>query len=447
MELDSYEAIKFVYQSYVDSKPYLTTDADIHRRHPRYTRELITRLGLSLSEPPTALIAGSKGKGSTSTLLACLLEHAGRHVGLFTGPHLVDFCERIRVNGIKIDEENFVRLIQNLMPVANEITQAMPRDHYLGPVGTTLAVALQWYQEQQTDFNVVECGRGGVSDDASVLHNQWSVLTPIMEEHVRELGPTLLDIAANKAGIVRPGQKLCVTCQQHTQVSTLLRSLCRHFAVPLKQEGADFTVEALQSDLSGSRFYYRSQAREAEFKLPLVGRFQIINAALALATAEEILPGTTDDELQAGLDAARWPGRCELVPGRPPVLLDGAINAQSAQYVAAVLQELAPPLHLVTGVPADKDWRGVLSVLAPLAASVTVTTATNPHLEFPAREEVLATAEGLNGKCEYVQDPEAALDRALAAAQTGTVVIVGTQSLVRDAKVFLSNKNTGEGSR
>src|SRR5690554_6477165 len=150
-QVDSYQAIKFIYQSYVKAQPHIVPNLlDVHKRHPEYCRQLIDELGLSRSQPPAALVTGSKGKGSTSAILARLVQATGRRVGLFTGPHLVDFCERIRVNGEKIPEPELVRLIEFVRPLVERITGAMPPGHYMGPVGTVLAVALLWYREQGT---------------------------------------------------------------------------------------------------------------------------------------------------------------------------------------------------------------------------------------------------------------------------------------------------------
>src|SRR5690554_1391927 len=154
----------------------------------------------------------------------------------------------------------------------------MPPDHYLGPVGTVLAVALLWFREQGTDVHVLECGRGALADDVNVIENRWSVLTPVMLEHPNNLGPTLLDIAANKMAVIKSGQELCVSYSQDAQVEKLLKSLCRHLAVPLKLAGRDFSVQVLASGLMGTRFMYKSRRRQSIFTVPLPGKFQAYNA-------------------------------------------------------------------------------------------------------------------------------------------------------------------------
>lgn len=440
--MDAYNAIKFIYQSYVLAQPYIAPGLlDIYKRHPGYCRQLLLDLDLDLSQPPSVLVTGSKGKGSTSAIIASLMQAAGHKTGLFTGPHLVDFCERVRVDWQKIPEPEFVRLVETVMPHVEKMQAAMPRHHYLGPVGTVLAVALLWFKEQGTDFHVLECGRGALADDVNVMTNRWSVLTPIMFEHPGYLGPALLDIAANKIAVVKSGQELCVSYRQDPEVAKLLKSLCRAVQVPLKLGGEDFSVRVIQTGLAGSAFAYKSSRRESVFHVPLAGRFQAFNAGVAVALAEEVIPGIGDDVLQAGLNSSRWPGRCQLVAGTPPIILDGAINAQSAEFLRELLAAREEPIYMVLGVPADKDWQGVIRTLAPAAEAVWLTAASNAHLVFPPAENLLAEGKKYNPRSQAVPDAAEAIDAALAAAGTqGTVVVAGTLSLLRDAKIYIQSR-------
>ena len=442
MAVGAYQAINFIYRSYVQAQPHIAPGLlDIYKRHPVYCRRLLLALGLDLARPPSVLITGSKGKGSTSAIIASLLQAAGYKTGLFTGPHLVDFCDRVRLNWQKIPEADLVRLTEVVRPHIEEMQGEMPLDHYLGPVGTVLAIALTWFREQGAEFRVLECGRGALADDVNVMANRWSVLTPIMFEHADYLGPTLLDIAANKIAAVKSGQELCVSQSQEPQVAVLLKSLCRAVGVPLKLEGEDYGVTAEKTGLEGTSFAYRSPRRARSFHLPLAGRFQAQNAGAALALVEEIVPDIDDETLQAGLSAARWPGRCQLVPGTPPIILDGAINARSAAFLAELLAERPEPLYIVLGVPADKDWPGVVVALAPLARAVWLTEASNKTLVFPPEAVCLAEAKKYNPRSQALPGADQAIGAAVAAAQAGggAVVIAGTLSLLRDAKLYIQN--------
>lgn len=440
--MDAYREINFIYRSYVAAQPHIAPGLlDVFKRHPEYCRRLLQALGLDLAQPPSVLVTGSKGKGSTSAILASLLQGAGHKVGLFTGPHLVDFCERIRINWQKIPEPEFVRLVEVVRPQVEGLQATMPRDHYLGPVGTILAVALLWFREQGTDLHVLECGRGALADDVNVMANRWSLLTPIMYEHPDNLGPSLLDIAANKIAVVKPGQELCVSCRQDLEVTKLLKSLCRAVQTPLKLEGEDFFVQVLETGLAGSTFSYKSSRRDSVFHIALAGRFQAYNGGEAIALAEEIIPGISNEVLQAGLKSARWPGRCQLVAGVPPFILDGAINTQSAMYLKELLTERKEPLAMVLGVPADKDWRGVIRTLAPLAESLWLTSASNGSLVFPPGEELLAAGREYNPRALAEPVAAEAFTAAVAAAGSkGTVVVAGTLSLLRDAKIYIQEK-------
>ncbi len=440
--VDAYNAIKSIYHSYVLAQPNIAPGLlDIYKRHPGYSRQLLLELGLSLSQPPSVLITGSKGKGSTSTIIASIMQAAGFKTGLFTGPHLVDFCERVRINWQKIPEAQLIRLVDKVMHNVDKIQGSIPEDHYLGPVGTVLAIALLWFKEENTDFHVLECGRGAMSDDVNVMANRWSVLTPIMFEHQDYLGPTLLDIAANKIAVVKSGQELCVSYRQPPEVTVLLKSLCRAVKVPLKLGGEDFSVGVASTGLEGSTFKYQSLLRKSQFHIPLAGRFQAFNAGVAIALAEEVVPGISDDVLQAGLDSARWPGRCQLVAGLPPIILDGAINAESAEYLRELVTAGQKPLYIVLGVPADKDWQGVIRTLAPEGEIVWLTNASNNSLVFPPGDEALAEGKKYNSNIRTTQDVADAFDEAIAAAGTGgAVVVAGTMSLLRDAKIYIQSK-------
>lgn len=435
---DVYNAVKFIYRSYVMAQPHISPGLlDIDKRHPGYCRQLLAALDVGGPRPPAVSITGSKGKGSTAAIIASLFQAAGRRTGLFTGPHLVDFCERIRVDWRKIPEEDFVRLARFVKPQVEKIQAQLPPSHYLGPVGIVLAIALLWFQEQGMDVHVLECGRGALADDVNVIPNRWSLLTPVMMEHKDYLGPTLLDIAANKAALVKSGQEVCVSHRQEPEVTRLLKSLCRVVAVPLKIEGEDFAVSVQETGPKGSVFAYQSSCRSSIFSIPLAGKFQAHNAGAAIALMETVDPGISTETLNAGLAAVRWPGRCQFIDGAPPLVLDGAINAQSATYLGELLASRTEPLFIVLGVPQDKDWRGVARILAPFGEKLWFTTATNRSLIFPSEAEILSEGAKYNSRCRYLPDPDAALAAAVTAAKDGgTVVVAGTMSLLRDAILY-----------
>ena len=256
--------------------------------------------------------------------------------------------------------------------------------------------------------------------------------------NIRTNWDDLLDIAANKMAVVKSGQEVCVSYRQQPEIASLLRSCVGRWRFP--QLGGKIFCCGDRCGLGGSSFEYQSRQRKVSFT-SLAGSFQAYNAGVAIALAEEVLPGIGDEILQAGLDTARWPGRCQLVAGSPPILLDGAINAESAAYLRELVTREHKPLYFILGVPADKDWQGVIDTLAPEGEAVWLTRASNNTLVFPAAEEALATAEKYNANIRVTEDVGEALAEALAAADSeGAVVVAGTMSLLRDAKIYIQSQ-------
>ncbi|MCL6637826.1 MAG: hypothetical protein K6T26_07740, partial [Alicyclobacillus sp.] len=232
------DAIAWVYQSYNRAKPFLQPGYDRDIRHPEWTRQILDRLGAPDKAVVNVAVTGSKGKGTHAILIASMLQQAGLRTGLFTGPHLVDFMERFRINGHLMPESAFIQYIQLVRSVADTLT--LPRDQYLGPVGLLAVVAALWFQEQRTDVNVFELGRGALHDDVNQLVHQGAVLTPVFLEHVHELGPTLADIAREKAGVIQPEVQWVVSHDQSPEVWTAVQERAGD-RVAVDQLGRDFS--------------------------------------------------------------------------------------------------------------------------------------------------------------------------------------------------------------
>ena len=178
---------------------------DARTRSPELTRQLLDSLDKPDDKFTSIVVAGSKGKGSIAFLTSKLLESFGYVVGLVTSPHLVNFRERIRLNGRAIPPDDFVRLVNQIETPAREIIAALPEDRYLSPTGMILAVASLWFAEQGVEFAIIEAGRGGQHDDSIVLDNPLVLFGPVMLEHTEQLGGTLAEIAAAKTALLKPG--------------------------------------------------------------------------------------------------------------------------------------------------------------------------------------------------------------------------------------------------
>jgi dihydrofolate synthase / folylpolyglutamate synthase len=324
-------------------------------------------------------VAGTNGKGSTSVFLASMLMAAGYRVGLYTSPHLVSFTERIRINTVPIPEARVVGLAKQVREGYDRLN-ATERSGPVSPTffEVTTAIAFTYFAEEGVDIAVIEVGMGGRLDSTNVITPVVSVITNIDLEHTEFLGNTLEQIAAEKAGIIKPGVPVITGAVQHEVLAVIERE-ARARDSPVYRLSKDFLPVNIAAG-PNRRFDYRGIKTSYEaLTIDMVGRYQVDNACLALAALECLRDsGVTVDEpaVRSGLGRARWEGRMELVSRRPDVYLDGAHNPASAQKLAAAVRELTPAyrkLVLVIGILGDKDFRGIIGPLVPLADRVVVT--------------------------------------------------------------------------
>lgn len=441
--LDLQQALDLVYRSYLRSEPLLSGD-DTQSRDPAVSGRLFTRLGLPRDSLPTILVTGSKGKGSTALLSAAMLQGLGYRVGLVTSPHLVDFRERIRLDGQAISAAEYVRIMSLHAAEIAALESELAPSQYIGPNGIIFACAVRHFLEQGADALVLEAGRGGRFDEVSLFAATAVCLTPMMGEHLEQLGPTLARVAWHKAGIISAGATVASAPQPAEAAEEIVRAAAAQGA-RLLRVGQEISYQATM-DRDGLRVAVAVPALglSAALALRTLGRYQGLNAALAATAATAV-----DQEIQrrAGhgqtaapahglgrlLGQLRLPGRCEPIAARPLVVVDGAINrATAAQFLEGALAARSDPTVLVTALPSDKDYRGLLETLAPYVAKIIVTEADNPHLRFSGA--VAEAAQALHPAVESIRESSAAFARGAAlAGEAGTLWVVGTQSLVRDA--------------
>ena len=366
-----------------------------------------------------AQVGGTNGKGSISAMLAAILQAAGRRVGLYTSPHLRHYRERIRVNGRPISEADFVDGVDALG------TQIARLDATVFEAGT--ALALDHFCRERVDVAVLEVGLGGRLDATTVGRPRVVVIGPIDYDHQHELGDTLTLIAGEKAAIIRSG--VAVTARQDPEAAVVLERRAVEVSVPLLREGCElsvtprgFTLEAQRLDLAGPGWAM------ADVACGLLGVYQPGNALLAAAAAREL--GAEEMAIRGGLRGARWPGRFEIFRCDPLTILDGAHNPAGARALAASLRTYFPgrPVTFVIGILADKDARGILDALRPLAARIVLTASTNPRAAEPAA--LRALLPGL--PVEIAESPGEAVARARPETPDGLVCVAGSLSLIGD---------------
>jgi len=348
--------------------------------------ENIQRLMAALGEPHkrfrSVQIAGTNGKGSTASTVAAVLQTAGYRTGLYTSPHLIDFTERIRVNGEPIAPERVTQLTERIRTAASEIPVTF--------FEFTTAMAFLHFAESSVDLAVAEVGLGGRFDATNVLSPLVSVITNIDFDHQAFLGNTLEQIAFEKAGIVKPGVPV-VTATDRPEAINVIRAVCREQGAPLYRVGAEIRAEGS----STQQFLYQGIRQSyPDLNFALLGKHQLMNAACALAALELLevqgLP-VGEAAIRRGLSTVRWEGRMEMIrpgPSAAAVLLDGAHNPAGARVLRAFLEEARPArparLILILGILSDKDIDGILAELVPLADEVVLTRPDYDRAEPPA---------------------------------------------------------------
>ncbi|MBI5667000.1 MAG: hypothetical protein HZC41_03260 [Chloroflexi bacterium] len=406
------------------------------------TRRLLQMLNLLATPREYAVVTGSKGKGSTTIITGRLLQHLGHRVGTITSPHLVSWRERIRVNGQAIPESDFLRILDEIAPEIDTIEAGLNERQYFSPQGIFLAVALRWFDEQNVNAAVLEVGRGGRYDDIAVVPNKLSLFTPIMLEHPEQLGPTLERIAWHKAGIIK-AYSYAYSAPQAPEVLDVLQTEADTLGAEFNWIAPKDLGQYLGPAENGNGIRMEL-GRYGEVTLSLLGRYQVVNATLAVIGAGNVhgrLHGVSHGSpeyvkrIRAGLADVVWPGRCQKLQDNPTVFVDGAINAESAQsFVDSVRDSLTQPVISIIGVPEDKDYPGVYAALAAVSRQLILTeTPRNPSLRFPDPQAALATARRYHANVSYAPTLAEAVDQAKAAAnRRGTILIAGTQSIVAD---------------
>lgn len=378
-------------------------------------RELMERLGNPQRDLKIVHVAGTKGKGSTSSMIASMLTAAGYRTGLYTSPHLERLEERIQIGGCECSEADLVALMVRVLP----IVQALDREAALSPQPTggptffeiTTAMALLHFQQEAVDAAVLEVGLGGRLDSTNICDPLVCVITTISFDHTKQLGDTLTAIATEKAGIIKPAVPVVTGVTQPEPLEVIER-IARERGSPLYKLRQDFDFDyepsaagsASRGEEEHGRLRYRQSFGGREFRLSqlsvgLLGQHQANNAAVALAAVDCLRQGgwnVSESAMRRGLTDVRCPGRVEIVSERPTVVIDVAHNVAAIEALVRVLDERPQPRRrvLIFAASKDKDTTGMLRRLLPRFDTVIFTRFIhNPRSAEPA--ELLSAAETL----------------------------------------------------
>lgn len=400
---------------------------------------LLHRMGDPHLKVPYIHVAGTNGKGSTTTMIASALTAGGFKTGKFISPYILEFRERMQIDGEMIPEETLAALATRLRPIAEEFKAAgdPPTEFELVTV-----LGLTWFAEAGCDIAVLEVGLGGRLDATNIIPPPLvAVITRIDYDHTAILGDTLAAIAGEKCGILKRGSTVICYPDQEEEALAVIRRRAKEEDDPLILP--DRTVlSVLSADLTGSRILYRGQ----EFFIPLPGPHQVLNtitaveALNALSSSRFALPPSA---IAAGIAAARFPARLELLRQSPPVLLDGAHNPNGGRALCDAVKSLGlHDLTAVVGMLRDKDCLPVLRMMAPYCARMIITTVPNPR-SYPA-EEFAELARGVCRDITICPNCEEAARLALATAGEHGVLVFGSlylASAVRPVMLEALKKN------
>jgi dihydrofolate synthase/folylpolyglutamate synthase len=389
-------------------------------------QRLLDALGNPERSFRTIHVAGTKGKGSTSAVLASILQQAGYRTGLYTSPHLHSFRERIQLNGEMIREDEVARLAERIRPIALA-------DPELTTFEVATALAFDHFARAGAQVVVVEVGLGGRLDATNVVQPIVAVITTIGHDHMHILGRTLAEIATEKAGIIKPGTPVVCALQEAAAMRVIERQ-CAERAAPLhaasrlwRWRGTDRTLQC--QEFTASRRGDGAQTLR-DLCLPLLGAHQLRNAVVALETVEVLRTANLAIDEQAvrlGLRAVRWPGRFELLGTRPYFVVDGAHNVDSARVLARAIHDYFPGVKpwFVLGILSDKDIPAILKQLLPIGAGAFLASSHHPRATEPHELQRLAAQHHVSTwVCESISE---ATSRAIEqAGPDGLVVAAGS---------------------
>lgn len=367
---------------------------------------------------PVIHIAGTNGKGSVVALVTSVLSAAGYRVGRFISPHLSSYTERFSINNRNISEDRVGTLVSRLQPVL-ERTARHPL--YSPPTEFEVAtlLAFQYFAEEKVDVAVIEVGMGGRFDSTNVVDPLVCGIAHIALDHREYLGDTLSAIAAEKAGIIKPGRPVVVGVQEREALAVLKKAATKAKA-PFYAVGRDFRYKVTTVDMDGVHLEIEGgHQRLSTVRVGLTGRHQADNAALAyglLSVAKEAGLKWTTTDLLRGFAEVKWPGRLEYFPGTPPVLMDGGHNPDGFTALTKALSDLFAgyQIYLVIGILDNRPIKEMVSILAPRISKVFATKA--PDLKSTDPTDLAEEFRRHGVEATAVEEPSMALQLALSEA-------------------------------
>ena len=407
-------------------------------------RDLMILMGNPHQKYPVVHIAGTKGKGSTSVLIAAVLQNAGFKVGLYTSPHLHDYCERIQVNQVPISHVGLVRQVNSIQSQVAAVPEITTFE-------ITTAIGFQYFAEQKVDIAIVEVGLGGRLDATNVVNPILSVITSLSYDHMNILGDTIEKIAIEKGGIIKKNIPVVIAPQGFPEVKSVLEDIARTNESQIIFVDKEYTYTSQSHSLEGQQFSLSrislSKQKPINYSISLLGYHQIENAATARAALEVITAKgfmITEDNVAEGFRSANWPCRFEIIKKKPLIIVDSAHNVDSAEKLQATVKEYLKneKVTLIFGASEDKDIRGMFEALFPVVDDIIVTKSIHPRAFEP--ENLAEIASQLKREVKISQSIEEALELGTGKSANDVVLITGSIFVAAAAKEIITKEKSQE---
>jgi dihydrofolate synthase/folylpolyglutamate synthase len=454
--------------AYNQALDYLYSFVDYSLKHSSelakadFNLERMFALMESLGDPqkkyPIIHVAGTKGKGSTSALCAAGLQAAGYTVGLYTSPHLLDYTERIQINGEPISHGQLAGLVEEIKP-------AVARVPFLTTFEITTALAFMAFAKYGVDAAVFEVGLGGRLDATNIVTPKVSVITSLSYDHTAVLGNTLALIAGEKAGIIKDGVPV-VSSPQKEEALEVLERVAKLKGCEFTLVGKDVKFELLESSLEGQKLLVNSGqwsvgsgqrskvegqlsavsglSSVVELKIPLLGAHQIENTATAYTALKASGIPISDEQIQKGFSQVKWRARFEVARTEPPVIFESAHNQDSFEKLRETLETYFPgrQVYLIFGASEDKNIPGMFAEMKPKIKKIIITRADHPRaLEV---EKIQGLADQAGAESEAVVPVKDALARALDLSSKDGSIVLSAGSMFVTAEVMREWKSLNE---
>ena len=410
-------------------------------RSPRvkFSLDRMAALLQSLGDPhikiPTVHIAGTKGKGSTTAMVTSVLSSQDYTTGMFISPHLHTFRERICINGKPISEDEFCSLVDEVWPNVEKISKV--EEHGSVTLFETLtARAFLHFRRSEADFQVLEVGLGGRLDSTNLVSPKVCAITSISLDHTTILGDTVEQIALEKSGIIKPGVPT-VVAPQPPKVKEVIRSVCRQNGAPLVEVGTDIKWSPGPSSLDGQSFQIEGRLGNYQLRVPLLGDYQLENAATAVGVLESLMEqgwSISAEAVARGFSDVNWPCRMEVLQREPLVVADGAHNPYSTERLCRALPSYFKykRLVLIFGASRDKNLEGMVDELAGLKPLVFVTRSRHPRSASTSFLTQIFQSRGL--EVSQAEEVSGAVKKAKSIAEKDDIILA-TGSLFVAAEV------------